>query len=132
MVRPLPDPEQILVVDDEPCMRAVLGAMLRRAGYHVEFASNGREAIHAARVRPPRLILVDMSMPVMNGEAFLRTRAHDHRLSDIPVVCMSALHDVRTCALQLGAQAFLPKPFRMQALLDTVASCVASPLARSA
>ena len=84
-------------------------------------ARNGREAIEIleAGLRPC-LILLDMLMPGMDGWQFRRAQQADGDLAKIPVVVVSGVKATRNSALQGGAVAFLPKPIRPEALLETV------------
>jgi CheY-like chemotaxis protein len=101
----------ILVVDDTALFRDPLAASLRTAGYDAVCAANGEEALAAVAARRPDLILLDMSMPVMDGAGFLRAlraRGDDGR---IPVVVLSAASEQRVAfqAGALGAEDYLVK-----------------------
>jgi len=109
---------RILVVDDEPDIRATVSAMLEIEGYAVAEAANGADALHAIAQRPPDLILLDMRMPVLDGWAFaseLRRRGHE-----TPIVVMTAARDAARWATEIAAAAFLSKPFGYDDLIHTV------------
>ena len=109
----------ILVVDDDPDIRDSLGALLEDEGYHVQFASNGQEALDflARGGDAPCLILLDLMMPVLDGHGFLRHRQDDPALAAIPVVVITAAGDHHTRAL---ASEVLPKPLDIGRLLVAV------------
>lgn len=87
--------EPVLVVEDSDDNREVLGALLEVEGYHVAYAVDGRDALdkleHGLR---PCLILLDVSMPRMNGIEFRRAQVADDRFSEIPVILFSAVHEI--------------------------------------
>jgi len=84
------DAGDILVVDDDPEARARLRAVLVRDGWTVSEAANGQEALDVVAHAPPQLILLDLTMPVMDGFAFLHELRHRPGCGNIPVVVLSA------------------------------------------
>jgi urea transport system substrate-binding protein len=109
---------RVLVVDDEPDIRATVSAMLEIEGYAVAEAMNGAEALVAVEANPPDLILLDMRMPVLDGWGFaaeLRRRGHG-----IPIVVMTAARDAAHWAAEIAATAFISKPFGYDELIRTV------------
>ena len=110
---------KVLVVDDNPSLRDVLTVLLRQAGYGVETAEHGREALDRLRAAPDRpcLILLDLTMPVMSGPQFRAAQAGDPALADIPVLVISAQHDGSEVAAALGAVGYLEKPVDLDELL---------------
>jgi len=110
---------QILVVDDDDDIRALLCQLLQRAGYAVTAATDGRAALRAMYAGQPDLVLLDIGMPELDGWKTLE-RIRD--LSDVPVVMLTAqtseLEKVR--ALQAGADDYVTKPFGRQELLARV------------
>jgi len=109
---------RILVVDDEPDIRATVAAMLEIEGYAVAEAANGADALHVIAERPPDLILLDMRMPVLDGWAFaseLRRRGHK-----TPIVVMTAARDAASWAAEIAAAAFISKPFGFDDLIGAV------------
>jgi CheY-like chemotaxis protein len=111
----------VMVVDDSDDIRELLRVGLQRRGCRVVEAVNGREAVElAARVRPD-LILMDLSMPVMDGfEATRRLKAHPD-LTQIPVVAVSAFCDPpnRRMAVKAGCDDCVGKPVNLS-LLDSL------------
>jgi CheY-like chemotaxis protein len=110
----------LLVVEDDPDIRAMLAQLLEFEGYEVFSAGNGREALERLRqgVRPV-LLLVDLMMPVMDGWQFLEERSHDPELASIPVVVFSGDGSIGNSA-GLPVSGYLRKPIDCNALLETV------------
>lgn len=109
---------RILVVDDEPDIRATVQAILETEGYDVGLAANGADALAAVEREPPDLILLDMRMPVLDGWGFaaeLRRRGHR-----VPVVVMTAARDAARWASDIAAAGFVAKPFRYDDLVTAV------------
>jgi DNA-binding response OmpR family regulator len=103
-------PDKILVVDDDPDMLEVLRWALSPIGTVLE-ASNGREALRLIKSHRPRLILLDVAMPGMDGiEVLKRVRSFD---SKVIVVMLTGLTDIEIAkeALDSGARAYITKPF---------------------
>lgn len=116
----------VLVVDDDPGVLEVLQLALDAEGYNVVVARNGREALEQAARSQPRLILVDLMMPVMDGWEFVREFRRRRRDERTPVIILSALRHVEEATRNLDVQAVLAKPFNLDELLDVVATHVAS------
>lgn len=110
----------ILVVDDDPAIRDVVADILEMSDYRVKTATNGAEALDFIRDEPPSAVLLDLMMPVMDGWEFLRRCRDQERCAQVPVVVMSAARDIARAASELGAQAYLSKPFDMDAVLAIV------------
>jgi CheY-like chemotaxis protein len=110
----------VLVVDDEPDIRATVSAMLEIEGYHVAEAANGADALQVLDEHSPDVILLDMRMPVLDGWGFaaeLRRRGHR-----TPIVVMTAARDAAHWAAEIAAAAFVAKPFGFDDLIDAVES----------
>ncbi|MEW6270757.1 MAG: response regulator [Thermodesulfobacteriota bacterium] len=87
--------EPVLVVEDTPDSREVLGTLLESEGYRVAYAVDGRDALdQLERGLRPCLIVLDVAMPRMNGIEFRRAQSADPRFSDIPVILYSAVHEI--------------------------------------
>src|SRR5215472_5572364 len=113
----------ILVVDDDPKIVALLRAYLLRAGYDVGVAGDGREALRLVRERRPRLIVLDLMLPEVDGMDVTR---EVRRESDVPILMLTARGGLadRIRGLAEGADDYLAKPFapsevvaRVQAIL---------------
>ncbi len=112
----------ILVVDDDLAMLELLASVLDEEGYVVRTAPGGLQALAMIDQEPPGLVLLDWMMPTMRGDEVLRKlRAGPHHA--LPVVILSANGDARALLAE-GANAFIPKPFDLDALLSCVARFV--------
>jgi DNA-binding response OmpR family regulator len=113
------DRPRVLVVDDDDDIRLLLQELLGRAGYDVDDAADGRTALRRLYERAPALVILDVSMPEMDGYQTLE-RIRD--LSDVPVIMLTArtqeLEKVR--GLSAGADDYVAKPFGRQELLARV------------
>ena len=112
----------VLIVEDDAMMQIMALKILRSRGYQCEMAPNGREAVEmAARLRPG-LILMDLSLPGMNGWEATRALKADRQLSGIPVVAITAHAMVgdRETALAAGCSECLTKPYELADLLTLV------------
>ncbi len=113
------DRARILVVDDDPDIRELLRELLTRAGYDIDEAPDGRTALRSLYESPPALVLLDITMPEMDGYQTLE-RIRD--LSAVPVIMLTArtqeLERVR--GLTSGADDYVVKPFGRQELLARV------------
>lgn len=103
----------LLVVDDNSMNRDLLSRQLARAGYVVETAESGQQALDLMQERAFDLVLLDVIMPDIDGLEVLRRIKSDERLAEIPVVMLSSLDDVESAirCIELGADDFLHKPF---------------------
>ena len=115
-------PASILIADDYDDNRELLRLMLQVSGYTTREARNGRECIRMARQNPPDLILIDLSMPELDGWGVLRELRADETTRGLPCIAITAFASDadRTHALEAGFDAYLAKPFRGKELLATV------------
>jgi len=109
----------VLVVDDDEAILDVVQMVLSEAGYEVLTAADGAEALAAADRRPPRVILLDMRMPVMDGWQFARAYRQAPG-PHAPIVVVTAAVDAARRAAEVDAEDVLPKPFRVEELLAVV------------
>jgi CheY-like chemotaxis protein len=115
------DAALVMVVDDDATTREELAELLREEGYEVVTAANGKDALRALRTgQRPALILLDLAMPVMDGNTFASELRSDPRLVELPVVLLSGQSSAREIAMRVEARACLVKPVTYPALLDTV------------
>jgi len=112
----------VLLVEDDDDIRGSIAEILREEGFEVVSASDGDEALRFLReaAEAPRLILLDLMMPVMDGWAFRAAQLADERLAKIPVVILSAATDVRRHAAQLRVDDYLVKPLDVPLLLNAI------------
>ena len=118
---------RVLVVDDDEQLRYVLRETMTEDGYEVEAASNGQEALTIIERWQPDLILLDLMMPVMDGETFRQEQQRLGLAERVPVIVLSAAREMRSIAERVGAAASVPKPFDLDDLLATVGRLAASP-----
>lgn len=111
--------KSILVVDDNPEIAQVVQDVLASYGYHVA-AVDDVAALQASREYLPDLILLDLVMPHVSGADAARRLTEQPETTDIPIVLMSGAKDLAQCAAQVGAAAYLSKPFDLDELLHTV------------
>jgi len=117
-------PPKILIVDDKPANIQLLVDMLKNRGYKIRTALNGRLAILAAQNDPPDLILMDISMPEMDGFEVCERLKKDGSLQEIPIIFISAHTEQKekVRAFSSGGVDYLTKPFHLeevQARVDT-------------
>ena len=117
-------PASILIVDDTPANLQVLSGMLEDRGYATRPVTSGKMALQAAQSDPPDLILLDITMPGMDGyEVCARLKA-DEKLKDIPVIFISALHETldKVKGFSIGAADYVTKPFQFEEVQARVAT----------
>jgi CheY-like chemotaxis protein len=116
---------RVLIVDDDPNIRRMIMAALRREGYSFSEAANGQEALDTMRRERPHIVVLDLMMPIVSGWDVLRERAGDPELLTIPVIIISANRGPELAtAMDKGICAFLPKPFDITTLSSLVRSCI--------
>ena len=115
-------PETILVVDDEPDIRFLLRMALERAGFEVEEAAGGEEALTACEASPPSLVLLDVNMPRLNGFAVVERLRSAPETKDIPVLLISAesTSSNEQRAAEVGAQGYVPKSMPSRDLIERI------------
>jgi CheY-like chemotaxis protein len=120
----------ILIVEDNEMNRDMLSRRLQRKGYEILIAIDGEKGIEVARANMPDLILMDMSLPVMDGWEATRRLKADQALKHIPVIALTAhaMANDREKALEAGCNDYDTKPIelprllaKMEALLDPTA-----------
>ncbi|MCB5725190.1 winged helix-turn-helix domain-containing protein [Mitsuokella jalaludinii] len=111
---------QILVVDDEASIRELLSFNLKKNGYSVETAADGREAL--AKAAGMDLVLLDIMLPEVDGLEVCRRLKADPQTSGIPIIMLTAKAEEidRVLGLELGADDYVVKPFSMRELLARV------------
>lgn len=109
----------MLVVDDDSGIRDSLAACLEAEGYRVATAHNGARGLEVLHAERPDLVIVDLNMPVMNGEQFIARVRGDPATSGLRLVLMTGAVPSTTLPLP-PADAVLPKPFELDDLMATV------------
>jgi signal transduction histidine kinase len=118
-----PDAQKVLVVEDNPDLRAFIVSNLFET-YLVEEAENGRKGLYMARRVNPDLIVSDVMMPEMDGYEMCREIRKDPFLFDVPVILVTAKTGISAIeeGLEIGANDYIPKPFEMRELKARIAS----------
>ena len=112
----------VLVVDDDPDIRDALVDVLSDHGYEAHAVANGREALDVlSQGARPRVILLDLMMPVMDGVQFRSQQLRDPSLREVPVILISAGNDLAEHATSLGVTESLRKPLDLERLLRCIA-----------
>lgn len=116
----------ILIADDYDDNRELLRLLLVGADYQVREAANGKDCLAMALAERPDLIMVDLSMPGMDGWGVLRELRSDERTASVPCVAVTAHDSDRDRALASGFDEYVSKPFRTNELLRIVSQVIHS------
>jgi two-component system response regulator VicR len=117
---------KILLVEDELAAAEAVGYLLQLNGFQVEAAANGREALDCLERNRPDLVLSDIMMPLMDGLELARSIRERPELRDLPIVLMSAAHNILRG--ETPATAVLPKPLDFPRLLATLRRLLEPPV----
>ncbi len=116
----------VLIVDDEPDNLGVAQKVLLYNGADVHIARNGLEGLTILNEITPTFILLDLSMPEMDGwEMFEKVRSIPHLLT-VPVIALTAhaMAGDKERVMEAGFDGYIPKPFRINTLLEDIQSCL--------
>ncbi len=113
---------KILLVEDNEMNRDMLSRRLVRRGYEVQLAVDGAEAIRMAQTHQPDLILMDMSLPILDGWEATRALRADATTQHIPIIALTAhaMEGERSKALEAGCDDFDTKPVDLPRLLEKI------------
>ena len=112
----------ILVVDDDDEIRDALCAMLGDEGYSVASATNGALGLEYLRANaPPRLVILDIMMPLVSGIELREEQLRDPRIADVPIILMTMASETRRLGARLGAASTFEKPPKPKEVLAAVA-----------
>lgn len=111
--------QRVLIADDEPTIRQVIGFALEKAGYATVMARNGAEVLQTIRRGAPDLLILDIGMPEMDGLAVCR---EIRKTSDLPILFLSARDEEidRVLGLEIGGDDYVTKPFSARELVARV------------
>lgn len=117
-------PPTVLIADDEPHIRHLVGAKLKSAGFNVIAATNGQDCLTLAQEQHPALIVTDFQMPVLSGYEMSLQLAGDQNTADIPVILLTARgHKLSDAELaETGIKLMMDKPFSPNDLIAKVRS----------
>jgi signal transduction histidine kinase/DNA-binding response OmpR family regulator len=110
---------RLLIVDDDDSIRSLLHQELAEAGYYIEEARNGKEALVRARANRPDLIILDIMMPEMNGFDVAAVLKNDPQTMDIPIIVLSVVQD-KTRGYRIGVDRYLTKPIDTALLFNEI------------
>ena len=110
----------ILVVEDDPQVARLISLLLQRHGQTCEIVADGRAALDRARSSRPSIILADLTIQGMNGEALCSTLKSQPETAGIPYVVLSGDRDIAEKARKCGADAYLGKPFEFPDLIRLI------------
>lgn len=113
---------KILVVEDLELQRDMLARRLERRGYEILFAENGKACLDHCRKDPPDVVLMDLSMPVLDGWQTTKLMKRDQSLKEIPIIALTAhaLSEDRETALRAGCDEYDTKPIELERLLKKI------------
>ncbi|BEL11857.1 hypothetical protein Q0Z83_100480 [Actinoplanes sichuanensis] len=115
----------VLLIEDDPQSAELMSTQLGNAGYRVEVAGTGESGLALARERRPDAVVLDVTLPGIDGWEVLRRFKGDHRLAGIPVFFASILDEAPT-GIALGAQDWFVKPVEQSALLSALTNAIAA------
>lgn len=110
----------ILIVDDDKDIVSAIDTILQMEDYEVIKAYTGEDSIRQARKYKPDLILLDYMLPDMNGNKVVEILREKEKC-DVPIILISAAHNVKELAKKMAVNACITKPFALEDLLDSVA-----------
>lgn len=114
---------RVLAVDDSPTILEMIQAILVAGGYEVITATDGQEALNAARSEAPDLILLDVMLPKLDGYRVCRLLKFDQKFKSIPIIMLTAKSEEQSVVtgIRTGADQYLTKPIEPERLLSAVA-----------
>ena len=117
---------KILLVEDNEMNRDMLSRRLQRAGYEVVMAMDGKEGVSMAQSAKPDLILMDLSLPVLDGWEAMRQLKAIPEMRDIPIIALSAhaMASDREKAIEAGADDFDTKPVELTRIVDKIKALI--------
>ena len=122
------EPLTVLLVEDTEDNRFMMRRLLEMAGYHVIEAMNGEEAVKLAKTGSPRLILMDLSLPIIDGLAATRLIRKLPQLESVPIIAVSAhdTSDFQSEAIEAGCNSYVTKPIDFNELEELIAQLLKS------
>ncbi len=118
---------RLLLVEDNETNRDMLSRLLKRRGYEISIATDGRQAVDLAKAELPELILMDMSLPEIDGWDATGMIKADPATQDIPVLALTAhaMHGDRKKALEAGCDDYDTKPIDLPRLVEKITRLLA-------
>lgn len=115
----------VMIVEDDPSVRALLSMTLEDEAYRVETAADGLEALDKLQQQRPDAILLDLMLPGLDGRAVIASLDHDLGVDPIPIIAVSAGSRYLDVG-EHGVHAYLSKPFQIDTLLTVLAEVLAA------
>jgi len=114
--------KRILIVDDSPTIRKLVGYVLKKKGYVTEEAEDGMDAMEKLSSSEIDLVIVDLNMPTMDGITFVKNLRNSYYNLDLPVVMLTTTKDeeLKEEALGAGVNMFLSKPIQPEDLISNI------------
>ena len=119
---------KLLVVDDESRFLSAIAARLRKRGFDVHAVTNGKDAIAMAQCEPFDLAIVDLKMPGMGGGEVLRALKEQQQFIEAVILTGHGSLESAVALTELGAFGYLPKPYELDKLIDTLVAAYATSL----
>lgn len=113
-------PKTVLICDDNEDILEVSKAILSMKGYNVETLTNCKDLFTVIKKSDPEIILMDLGIPDIGGEAATRQLKENPETKNIPVLIFSASPEIEQISKKAGADGFLPKPFEIDFLEKTI------------
>lgn len=113
---------KILIVDDDPTTRKLIGLFLKAKGYQVAFAENGLDGIEKIGMENPNLIITDLNMPYMDGIEFVKSVRADPARAELPILMVTTEADPeeRERAMSVGVNGYLVKPVTAETVTQNI------------
>lgn len=120
--------KRILIADDSPSIRMMLGTVLNENGYQVEDAENGQIALQKASVFNPDMVITDLNMPEMNGFSLVENLRKNSHFKFIPILLLTteSHEDKKQIGRAVGATGWMIKPFNPEKLIAVVKKLINS------
>jgi two-component system alkaline phosphatase synthesis response regulator PhoP len=115
--------KKILVVDNEPDILKIVTFRLGKMGYEVLTAADGQEGLDLIREKKPNLVLLDLRLPVLDGNEVCKQVKSDEKLKKIPIILLTATDSIgknAEKAKELGANDYMMKPFDLDKLVEKI------------
>jgi len=113
---------KILIVDDDPTTRKLLGLFLRSKGYEVAYAENGIDGLEKIGTENPNMVISDLNMPYMDGIEFVKSVRSDPTRAELPILMVTTEGDPeeRERALSVGVNGYLVKPVTAEVVIQHI------------
>ena len=118
--------EKILLVDDDHDFAQLLEFDLRKKGYEIARAGNGEEGLEKVKTEKPRIVILDIKMPKMDGYTFVRRLKKEPESKDIPVIVLTSYEPMKDMFQLEGVTDYFVKSANMDALLKAIEKYLAS------